>query len=270
MPMSIDASSNSGPQRRACVKFAPSQHYQRGAFEEGLRSVGFEVVPRPIAAPSPGDLLVLWNRFSRDEQEARAYESAGASVLIAENAWLGPEDKDKHHFAICRNHHNGAGTWHIGDEARPLDVRITPWRKSGTHILVLSQRGLGEVGVAQPPRWKETIEARLKHMTDRPIQFRPHPGIRPHPPGYTEVGLDDCWAAIVWASGAGIKAICAGVPVFYEFRQWIGAPAAKWGFSDIENPYLGERDTMLRNVSWAQWTAEEIARGEPFKWLLRS
>lgn len=253
---------------RACVKFQSSQHYQRAAFEEGLRLVGFEVVPRPLEAPLPGDLLVLWNRYSRDEQEARRYEKAHASVLVAENAWLGPDDKAHHHFAICRNHHNGAGTWHIGDEARPIDWPIEPWRTKGTHILVLPQRGLGEEGVKQPPGWANKIAERLQYMTERPIKFRMHPGIRPHPPGYAEGGLEDCWAAVVWGSGAGLKAICAGVPVFYEFHQWIGAPAAKWGFSDFESPYLGDRSAMLRNVSWAQWTAEEIAKGEPFRWLL--
>jgi hypothetical protein len=268
MPMSTGGNLSSGPPLRACVKFHTSQHYQRDAFEAGLQLVGFEVVQSPLPAPLPGDLLVLWNRHSRDEQVARSYEKVGASVLIAENAWLGPEDKDKHHFAICRNHHNGGGTWHIGDEARPLYWHIKPWRTTGTHILILPQRGMGEAGVAQPRGWENSIEARLKHMTDRPIKFRKHPGIRPHPPRYAEEGLEDCWAAVIWASGAGIKAICAGIPVFYEFRNWIGAPAAKWGFSDLENPYLGERETMLRNLSWAQWTAEEIATGEPFRHLL--
>lgn len=263
--------SNSGPRRRACVKFqSSSQHYQRSAFEEGLQSIGFEIEGNPTPDPRPGDLLVCWNRYSRDERVIRAYEAARASVLIVENAWLDHGRKEDHHFAICRNHHNGAGTWHIGDEARPLDVEIKPWRTTGTHLLVLPQRGLGEEGVRQPSGWANTIEHRLRYMTDRPIKFRMHPGIRPHPEGYTEGGLEDCWAAIVWASGAGIKAICAGIPVFHEFRGWIGRPAAKWGFSDIENPYLGERETMLRNISWAQWTAEEIAKGEPFRWLLKS
>lgn len=267
--MSTGGNLNSGPQHRACVKFAFSQHYQRGAFEAGLCLHGYSIEPTPRSDPRPGDLLVLWNRHSRDEREARHYENAGASVLIVENAWLGPEEKESHHFAICRNHHNGAGSWYIGEEPR-TKFECKPWRSDGTHILILPQRGMGEEGVRQPPGWERTIESRLRHMTDRPIKFRPHPGIRPHPANYAKVGLDGCWACVTWASGAGIKAVVAGVPVFHELREWIGAAAAKWGFSDLEHPYLGERDTMLRQISWAQWTADEIAKGEPFKWLLKS
>lgn len=73
---------------------------------------------------------------------------------------------------------------------------------------------------------------------------------------------------VTWASGAAIKAIIEGIPVFYEFNDWIGAPAARYGIDDTENPFLGDRNPMLHRLSWAQWTAEEIASGEPFKCLL--
>ena len=52
--------------------------------------------------------------------------------------------------------------------------------------------------------------------------------------------------------------------MFYEFPQWIGAAAGRFGIVDamgrpqIEAPYLGDRGTMLRKLSWAQWSAEEL------------
>jgi len=81
--------------------------------------------------------------------------------------------------------------------------------------------------------------------------------------------FEDCWAAVTWASGGAIKAICAGIPVFYEFEKWIGAPSARLGFGDLENPFLGDRGPMLHRLSWAQWNVDEIAKGEPFRWLLK-
>jgi len=269
--MSTAESLNYGRQRSACVKFVSSQHYQRDAFEAGLRSLGFAVEQRPNGTPKPGDLLVLWNRYSRDEREARGYENAGADVLIVENAWLGPEVKPQTCFAICRNHHNGAGTWHVGNEPRPLDWPVKPWRSNGKHVLILPQRGLGEEGVRMPRGWPQRAEALLHGVTNRPIKVRGHPGIRPHPP--MDDDLKDCWAAVTWASGAALKAICAGIPVFYEFEHWIGGPAAEFGIadgiSDIENPYLGDRGWMLHRLSWAQWNVNEIAKGIPFRWLLK-
>lgn len=242
-------------------------HYARESFAEGLSKLGYRT-SFDYAPPSPGSVLVCWNRYSRDEHKIRAYEASGAQVLIAENAWIGPEEKDKHLFAICRSHHNGAGTWHVGQEDRwaKLGTELKPWRTNGDAILVLPQRGMGEEGIAQPKGWADRIEARLRRVTDRPIRFRKHPGIRPHP----EIDFSGVHAVVTWASGAGIKAIVAGVPVFYELPDWIGAPAAKLGIEEIEQPFLGDRLPMLRRLAWAMWDAEEIAAGEPFRCLLKS
>jgi hypothetical protein len=249
----------------ACVKFHTTQHYQRGAFEEGLSGLGLHIISTPSDAPDSGDVLVTWNRYARDEACCRRYEKAGGTVLVAENSWLGPEDKDKHHFAICRGHHNGAGTWHVG-EGKRFHWPLAPWRRDGEHILVLPQRGMGEHGVRQPSGWLVDVVNRLQHTTLRPVRVHYHPGIRPHPP----IDFEGAWAAVTWASGAAIKAIVAGIPVFHEFPKWIGAPAARLGLDNLEDCYIGPREVMLHRLSWATWTAEEIEKGEPFKWLLKS
>jgi hypothetical protein len=75
---------------------------------------------------------------------------------------------------------------------------------------------------------------------------------------------------VTWGSGAAIKAIAAGIPVFHELECWIGAEAATFGINDLEHPFLGDRHLMFHRISWAQWTAEELASGEPFRWLLPS
>jgi hypothetical protein len=80
--------------------------------------------------------------------------------------------------------------------------------------------------------------------------------------------LADCFAAVTWGSGAAIKAIIAGVPVFHEFSRWIGAPAAKFGAANLEQPFVGDRLPMLRRLAYAQWSVAEIERGEPFALLL--
>lgn len=133
---------------------------------------------------------------------------------------------------------------------------------------MLLQRGIGEQGVAMPHEWRLDIERRLKAVTKRPIVIRGHPGIDGAAP--TEPDFRNVHAVVTWASGAAIKAIAAGVPVFHEFDRWIGAPAARFGIDKIEEPYLGDRLPMFRRLAWAQWTAAEIAKGEPFECLLRS
>jgi hypothetical protein len=248
----------------ACVKLHVTLHYCKDAFEAGLKKHGYDIINAPSPSPSSDDILVLWNRYTRDEAHAVRYEKAQATVLIAENSWLGPEDKDKHHFAICKGHHNGAGTWHVGGSERWLPIELKPWRTDGDHIMVLPQRGMGEPGVRQERSWLPGVLNRLQGLTRRPIVVHHHPGPRPHPP----IDFKDTWACVTWASGAGIKAIVEGIPVFHEFPQWIGAPAARLGLDDLENPYYGDRQRMLHRLAWATWSADEIRKGEPFKWLL--
>ena len=248
----------------ACVKLNPSPHYRRDAFEEGLRRHGFDIVSRPVPNPCPGDVLCTWNRYLRDEADCQRYEKAGGVVLVTENAWLGPEEKDEHLFAICRGHHNGAGTWHVGVSPRYL-WPVAPWREDGEHILVLPQRGMGERGIRQERDWLPGVLHRLSRATHRPIRVHHHPGQRPHPP----IDFGNAWACVTWASGAAIKAIVAGIPVFHEFPQWIGAPASRLGLGYLEDPFLGDRGPMLHRLSWATWGSEDIAKGEPFECLLQ-
>lgn len=242
-------------------------HYRRDSFTSGLQKLGYTVAfSRPPTLIKPDDVLILWNRYWRDEARARAYETAGATVLITENAWIGPEEKDKHWFALCKNHHNGVGSWRVGDDARwdKFEIELKPWRTTGKDILVLPQRGMGERGVAQPLGWMQSVTERLWTSTTRPVRFRHHPGLRPHP----EIDFENVWACVTWASGAAIKALIAGIPVFYELPHWIGAMAAVKGINGLERPFLGDRLPMFRQLAWAMWRNEELASGEAFEWLL--
>lgn len=235
--------------------------YRHHCFVTGLKAVGYNVIYRPQHNPNPQDVLVVWNRHPFQERIIAEYEKAGATVLIAENGYIGNTK------SIAKNFHNGAGVWHIGEEDRweKLGIPLSPWRESGSHILVLPQRGMGSQGVAMPRNWLASILLHLNKVTDRPVRVRRHPGQNECIP--LEEDLKDAWAAVTWGSGAGIKAIVAGVPVFSNMRDWIGKDAASSHIVDIENPFLGDRLPMLRKMAWAQWTLPEIESGEPFRAL---
>lgn len=260
----------------AAVFLPSSPHYARDAFMAGLSLHGYEAFPcwpsdkDSVRAPEPtrGDLIVVWNRQSATKDVVDRYEAAGARVIVAENGYIGSKEKGDL-FALARTQHNGAGWHYTGDHDRltSLGVEIKPWRENGRHVLVLPQRSIGPEGVAMPRGWAEDVVSRLKRITDRPIRVRPHPGLNRYSVPL-EPDLEDCWAAVTWGSGAGIKAIAAGIPVLHEFERWIGADAARFGIEDIEQPWIGDRSPMLHRLSWAQWRRSEIEAGEPFKWLL--
>jgi len=191
----------------------------------------------------------------------------GAGAFVTENGYLHGGPPRYTTYALARSQHNGAGTWPEGPAARweALGVDLKPWRTDGRHILVLPQRGIGPAGVAMPRGWPEAVTRRLRSMTKRPVQLRKHPG----PIAVAlEPDLRDCWAAVTWGSGAAIKAIIAGVPVFHDMPGWIGAPAAARLEAGLEQPFLGDRLPMLRRLVWAEWTTDELATGEPFARLL--
>src|SRR3990167_8938299 len=90
--------------KRAVILLPRSPHYKREAFAEGLKSLGYMPVFENSADVQRGDVLVIWNRYR--DGTAKEFEKAGAAVLVAENAWIGPESKEQHHFALCHGHHN--------------------------------------------------------------------------------------------------------------------------------------------------------------------
>jgi hypothetical protein len=250
--------------------------FRINAFTSGLKRLGYDIKNAGAYhsdlhhKPKPGDVLLTWNRHGNHSNIAHRWALEGGTVLVAENGWIGKDKEGTQYYALCRDHHNGAGTWHVGEEDRwaKLGIPLQPWRKTGSNLLLLPQRGIGEPGVAMPMHWPDHTQAALR-KNPRKVVLRKHPGNHAmqakHP---VEEGLDDVWAAITWASGSAIKAIVAGVPVFYCFKKWIGASAAKYGLEDLENPFLGDRLPMLKRLAWAQWSLEELASGEPFRYLL--
>lgn len=250
---------------RACLLIRPEVRARWAAFRDGLGENGFSIAATAVDPSGPDDALVIWNRH-RFAGQARRYEQEGARVIVAENGWLNAASGEKR-IALQLGHHNGAGDWHEGPEDRwsDLGIDLKPWRLDGDHILVLAQRGIGEPGIAEPRGWSSAIAAQLQSRTRRRVIIRKHPGNAEPPP---EPDWSRCWAAVTWASGAGIKALIAGIPVFYGLNRWIGAAAALPLQSDIERPYLGDRLPMLRRLAHAQWSLAEIASGEPFRRLL--
>ena len=83
----------------------------------------------------------------------------------------------------------------------------------------------------------------VRTMTKRPVAFRRHPGQRGNP----EPDFSNVWACVTWGSGAGIKALAAGIPVFNCFEHWIGKTAATPLIgADLEKPFVGDRLPMFQ------------------------
>ena len=248
---------------RCCILLRPGQTYRPDAFVSGAKRLGYEVLLRPIQFPREADVLVIWNRSRSHDPLARKFEEAGASVVIVENGPCG-SDKDGHKlYSLSLSYHNGAG-WHRAGAKPRFEIPLQPWREAGEHILVLPQRGIGSPPVAMPYGW---LARTLKAIdSKRAVKVRHHPGA---PKTAPDADLRGAHCVVTWASGAGIKAMLAGIPAFYDFPQWIGRSAACSFHSDVlEYPCMGDRAELVRQLSWLQWRLPEISSGEALEWLL--
>jgi hypothetical protein len=257
--------------KRAWVEIRDKPHYRSEAFEAGLRACGYHVLMRqsPPRDPAPGDVFVIWNRYSTNEQAADRWEAAGGTVLVAENGYCGRDGEDRQYYAIARHGHNGSGTWEAGGAERweRLGLELRPWRAAGEHVLVAPNRHFGMRGLAMPQGWAESVVQQLRRHTRRPVRVRPHPNDSPPVRPLAE-DLTGCWAVVIWASSVGVHALLAGVPVIACAPWWICRAAAGADVSTIEAPALPERRPAFERLAWAQWSVDEIAHGEPFRLLL--
>lgn len=258
----------------ACVLIRHQPYYRRGAFVAGLKALGYDVGEQPQARPD--NVLLCWNRYGRFESAAKAYERAGGRVVIAENGFLGRDWQGGHWYAMARNFHNGGGWTPTEPEHTPksqqrwtrIGTELQPWRRSGLEIVVLATRNIGPQGVREPHGWSHQIAAALAKRTSRPVRVRQHPGEKACVP--LEDDLAGAYAVVTWGSGAALKALLMGIPVFYGFPKWIGASAGTLVTSttDFEYPMRSDRLSMFRQLAYAMWSVDELQTGEPFKCLL--
>lgn len=249
---------------RAANLLRQTPGYRADVFSEGLRRHGFRVSNQWERKPGPRDVLLIWNRSRAYEHVAALYEREGARVIVAENGYIDRAADGSKFYALALGAHNGAGSWFVGDAPR-FDVRDEPWRTRGSKVLILPQRGIGSPGVAMASGWLAGVQKRLEAITDREFIIRRHPG---HQRAEQPLDFTDVWCAVTWGSGAGIKAIRAGVPVFHELECWIGAPGAALLAKDIERCHTPDRRLVWTRVTWAQWLLTEIGSGEAFDRLL--
>lgn len=220
-------------------------------FQAGLKRLGYEVIDGMMTrAPDRRDIFVTWNRIGEGDEVARIFRDRGNAVIVAENCSFGSNHfagRDWYHLAL--NYHNVAGMFPVGGVERwdSLGVELEPFRIEGETV-VLGSRGIGPPAYRMPAQWPYQFGARI----------RPHPGRNAASAKPLREDLANCGKVITWGSAAAVQALIWGIPVESHQRDWIAAQ---------DNTEAG-RLAMLRRLSHAQWTHQEIASGEAFDRLL--
>lgn len=256
----------------------------------GLEALGYTVRPcygnqaniEPCIPTDDRDILLVWTKSRHTiEAPADAFEEAGGRVVVCEESHF-KGMVDEKIFSLCFHDHNGAGLWPEYGPRRwkDLGLELKPWREDGDHILVCGQRGIGSKMMHSPVDWH--LQVRHKLTTTRPVQVRAHPksrlqqdqGFIQIQPETLEKHLVNCWAVVVWSSGAGTKALMDGIPVFYDApHSFLEGAASKLRGGNIQDgtlddPNLYDRLPVFERLAWSQWRTSEIVSGEAFARLL--
>lgn len=249
------------------------------AIEQGIRELGFSLHSEEAWRPRPrqdytGDVMLTWNLHGDKERARDRFEAQGGRVIVFEEGYTRGIWEAKH-FAASLHGHNGSGTWlpewhGAADEGRWLSLAIpfTSWREDGGHVLVCGQRGIGSSLMASPPEWHNRVAERLREYTSREIVVRTHPGKDKAARATLDDQLAGAWACVIWSSGCGVRALLHGIPVIREAPHWILEGAAGFGIQCIEDPPTPDRLEAFARMAWAQWTIEEIRRGDVYRHLL--
>ncbi len=147
-----------------------------------------------------------------------------------------------------------------GKRLAQLGVRVQPWRRTGSHIVVCLQSEDYMRPVANWPSgvlgWQEHVLRALRPHTDRLIVVRGKKADRP-----LAQELGEAWLLVAHSSAAAVEALIAGVPVIVTDPA-CAASGFSSAFEAVESPRRPDgREEWAARLADSQWTSSEMRDG---------
>lgn len=211
---------------------------------------------------------VFWGLVRNNLNLIKQYQQNNISFYFADmpywNRWMG-DNRDSCSWRIIPNalHCNWINNF-PDDRFKKLNVTVKEWRNNGNHILVCPSSNTMD-RFYENNNWLANTINELKKYTDRPIKIRHKPRAnKTSGPRVAKIPFEEeiknAWAVVTSVSIAGVEAACAGIPVFCS-RYSPCAPLGNVDLSNIEKPMLDDRKKWVNNLSYYQYTEEEIKCG---------
>ena len=164
-----------------------------------------------------------------------------------------------------------------------LNIEVSPWRETGTHIAVLVDYITNPLHPGNPYQWALEVCKEIEKHTDRPIKVWVDPfwsmerhlgkglNVLEHLPILnTDEIYEDCWATVSYASRQSIQSAIKGIPNISLDKGSFVTSLTQMSLEDIENPSLPDREQWLYDLSYTQWSFREISNGTAYKHLTRN
>jgi hypothetical protein len=254
------------------------------AFEQGLRSLGHEVVGKNE------DVAVIWSvlwsgRMAANQAIYNFCRSTSKPIIIIEVGNLFRNCT----WRVSLNHVNSLGFFgnlENLDQDRPKKLGISlraPQLQRRPEILIAAQHQQSLQWQGQPPmsEWVVNTVNEIRKYSDRKIKLRPHPRsrfslvhreIEIETPqkiagSYDNYDINYNYHCVInHNSGPAVQAAINGIPVVCDPSSLAGDLSEK--LENIESPVLPDRDEWFLKLAHTEWTVEEIAQGIPLQRLL--
>lgn len=145
------------------------------------------------------------------------------------------------------------------DRLRGLHLKVSPWRAKGKYILVCDNHP-GDA-VSGPAKWWHELESLYPLPA---IRYRPHPLLKPDQEPLHEA-LAGAALCVTWSSTSAIESVLRGVPTVAMSESSVAWPVTSHALKD--DIFVGDREPWLRELSYRQWTPDELADGTAWEYL---
>ena len=164
---------------------------------------------------------------------------------------------------------------------------------TGSILVLLQLPGDASLRESNHGEWLlETIES-IREKTDREIIVRFHPGMseKGHENFFKDIGkivfmnyknivwsdgkssslaqdFEKTGVCVTYSSGSAIDSVIAGVPTITIDAGNFAYPISSKTLDDLDSPYIPtdqERQQWINNLSYCQWSREEMSRGDAFR-----
>jgi len=175
--------------------------------------------------------------------------------------------------------------WH--SISQRTGISLQPWRHSGNHVLICTQRNGGwSMGGLDVVTWLTQTVKTLRRYTQRPIVVRGHPGDKQAATYLSVRGaawglsrntsiLDDfrnAHAVITYNSSPGVAAAIEGIPVFVtdpDPQHSQAFAVANTDLAQIEHPAMPDRDAWIQRLAMSHWNFDELSAGAAWQHVKR-
>lgn len=247
------------------------------AFAKGL--VQYDIYAekyKPGDRPLDINLGVVWGVNNRSLIEH--FIKNHIDYLVLERGYIG----DRMEYTSCGfNGLNGRADFvskNVDDKRiYHIERYIQPPRKSrGEYILINGQIASdASVKAIGFNKWLQETHSSIAKITDRKVYYRPHPlDVEPFIPdgldvidGNLQDAMGNAHCVVTLNSNSAVDATVAGIPSITMDKGSMAYKVTKHQISDIINCKVLHRNNWLREMSYCQWTINEMRSGQAWNHL---